>query len=82
MCADQAGALGVAAGEQSAARGRPLPGSVKKGQSLLDAAEEQAGAELSRLIEALQDADTTRALAAATTPAELCAALRAKWGES
>ncbi len=43
---------------------------------------EQAGAELSRLIEALQDADTTRALAAATTPAELCAALRAKWGES
>lgn len=41
---------------------------------------EQAGAELSRLIELLQDPDTTRALAAAKTRDELCAALRAKWG--
>lgn len=43
---------------------------------------EQAGAELSRLIEALQDPETTRVLAAAATRDELCAALRAKWGEA
>jgi PTS system galactitol-specific IIA component len=43
---------------------------------------QQADAELSRLIEALQDPETTRALAAAKTPQALCATLRAKWDEA
>ncbi len=41
---------------------------------------EQAGAELSRLIEALQEPAAVAALADATSPRSLCEALRARWG--
>ena len=40
---------------------------------------EQAGAGLARLIELLQDESLRIALTAATTPDEMCAAIRARW---
>jgi PTS system galactitol-specific IIA component len=42
---------------------------------------EQAAGDLARLIELLQDEETTRALATAKSPEELCAALEARWRE-